>query len=134
MFNAYGFLKKVFEVFDSFKIPVDVVTTSEVSVSITIENNADLVPLVTELEKLGRVNIQERQCIICIVGDVLCQGHVADIMQRTRNCDIQMISMGASSNNITLVLPQKQKPEALKALNTIFTNQQNETPCLKTGS
>jgi aspartate kinase len=134
MFNAYGFLKKVFEVFDDFRIPVDVVTTSEVSVSITIEDTTDLMPLLKELEKLGRVNIQEHQCIVCIVGDVLHQGHVADIMQRTKNFEIQMISLGASSNNITLVLPQEQKTEALTALNTIFTNPQNARPCLKTGS
>jgi aspartate kinase len=126
MFNAYGFLKKVFEIFDDFKTPVDVVTTSEVSVSITIENTSEIVPLVKELEKLGRVNIEEQQCIICVVGDVLHQGHVADIMERARPFDIQMISLGASSNNVTLVMPQKQKAEALNALNAIFTNHQNE--------
>jgi aspartate kinase len=126
MFNAYGFLKKVFEIFDEFKTPVDVVTTSEVSVSITIENTSEIVPLVKELEKLGRVNIEEQQCIICVVGDVLHQGHVADIMERARPFDIQMISLGASSNNVTLVMPQKQKAEALNALNAIFTNHQNE--------
>ncbi len=134
MFNAYGFLKKVFEVFETFKTPVDVVTTSEVSVSITIENSNDVVPLVKELEKLGRVNIQEQQCIICIVGDVLHQGYVAEIMQRTNKFDIQMISLGASSNNITLVMPQKQKAEALNALNTVFSNQQNLQSWQKTES
>ena len=134
MFNAYGFLKKVFEVFDSFRVPVDVVTTSEVSVSITVDDTATLKPLVAELEKLGQVTVQENQCIICIVGDVLHQGLVADIIQHTREFDIRMISLGASSNNITLVLPQSQKSEALVALNSIFTNSLNIGSCLKTGS
>lgn len=122
MVNAYGFLKKVFEVFDHHKIPVDTVTTSEVSVSMTIDNEIDISPLVKDLEKLGRVYVEKDQCIVCVVGDILQPGHVADIFHMVKLYDIKMISLGASSNNITLVLPKDQKINALKALQPIFSD------------
>ncbi len=133
MVNAYGFLKKIFEVFDYFKIPVDTVTTSEISVSITIENNMYNVSLINELEKLGKVSTETNQCIMCVVGDILQPGHVAYILQKVKSFKIKMISLGASSNNITLVLPANQKTEALKALHSIFSDCQtsNQNKCLQ---
>jgi aspartate kinase len=123
MLNAYGFLERIFDIFRSMKISVDVVTTSEVSVSVTIDDSSKLEMLVSELEMLGKVDIENERCIVCIVGDVMHPGHIADIMQRVRDFDIRMISLGASSNNITLVLPQDQKIDALNALNGIFNYQ-----------
>jgi aspartate kinase len=122
MFNAYGFLAKVFEVFNKHHIPVDVVTTSEVSVSVTIDDNPATAILVKDLEALGRVDLETGRCIICVVGDVLQTGHIASIFQLVRNFDIRMISLGASSNNITFVLPFEQKTDALKALHAVFAN------------
>ncbi len=126
MFNAYGFLKKVFEIFELYKTPVDVVTTSEVSVSITIEDLSKIDKLINELKNLGRVNIEQNRSIICVVGDMLHPGYVANIMQLVKPFDIRMISLGASSSNITLVLPQDQKKEALNALHKIFSKKETD--------
>ncbi len=136
MMNAYGFLKKIFETFHSCKIPVDVVTTSEVSVSVTIEKDLQDKILINKLEKLGYIDIEYDQCIVCVVGDILKPGNVAEIINTVKHFDIRMISMGASSNNVTLVLPQNQKSKALKTLHTLFNNQKNlsQKSCLQTHS
>jgi aspartate kinase len=121
MFNAYGFLARVFEFFNMHKIPVDVVTTSEVSVSVTIDENPNLEGLIKDLETLGRVDLETERCIICVVGDVLKTGHTASIFQLVKDLDIRMISLGASSNNITFVLPIQQKTQALNDLHAVFS-------------
>ncbi len=120
MFNAYGFLAKVFEIFREHKTAVDVVTTSEVSVSVTIESISGVLPLMLDLEKLGRVNLETQRTIICVVGDMLRPGHMAGVMQLVKDYDIRMVSLGASSNNITFVLPAAQKAHALNALHQLF--------------
>jgi aspartate kinase len=122
MFNAYGFLAKVFEVFNNHRTPVDVVTTSEVSVSVTIEDLSRITPLMEELSQYGQVHLESDRCIICVVGDVLQHGHTAEIFQLVKNFDIRMVSLGASSNNITFVLPMDQKTDALNALHAVFAN------------
>ncbi|MFN3555311.1 MAG: aspartate kinase [Bacteroidales bacterium] len=132
MFNAYGFLRKLFEVFDDFRIPVDVVTTSEVSVSVTIEDVSRLDALVEELSNLGRVTIEKDQAIICVVGDVM--HNVAEILQRVKPFDVCMVSLGASSNNVTMVLPMQSKTAALQALHPLVNNVQTierKNPCLQ---
>lgn len=120
MFNAFGFLKKLFEVYEKLEIPVDVITTSEVSVSMTIDSDKKLDKLVKELTKLGRVEVETQQCIICVVGDVL--HHVSQITELLKDIPLKMISLGASSNNITFVLPQEHKTAALECLHNIFSN------------
>lgn len=120
MFNAYGFLAKVFEIFREHKTAVDVVTTSEVSVSVTIESISGVLPLMLDLEKLGRVNLETQRTIICVVGDMLRPGHMAGVMQLVKDFDIRMVSLGASSNNITFVIPAAQKADALNALHRLF--------------
>ena len=124
MLNAHGFMKKLFEIFDTYKTSVDVVTTSEVSVSITFEDRSNLFPMLKAMNKLGRTNIETDRSIICIVGDMLHPGYVAEILSRIKRFDVRMISMGASSNNITIVLPQEQKVGALKALHNLFEKHQ----------
>lgn len=121
MFNAYGFLAKVFEVFNKHKTPVDVVTTSEVSVSVTIEDVKKIHPLMEELSQYGQVDLETERCIICVVGDVLQNGNIAGIFQLVKNFDVRMVSLGASSNNITFVLPKEQKTAALNALHPVFS-------------
>lgn len=120
MFNAYGFLGRLFAVFEQARVPVDVVTTSEVSVSMTIEDTSKLPALEAELEKLGRVDIEQDRCIVCVVGAVLEPGHVAEIMRLIKPFNVRMISLGASSNNITFVIEQSQKSQVLNALQQIF--------------
>ena len=119
MFNAYGFLHKLFQVFDEFKIPVDVVTTSEVSVSVTIEHTHSLAALVSRLQSLGRVSVENDRSIICVVGNI--QDHLAEIMQVVKQFKTDMVSLGASSNNVTLVVPGNQKVEALQALHNLVS-------------
>ncbi|MFW5725376.1 MAG: aspartate kinase [Bacteroidota bacterium] len=120
MFNAFGFMAKVFEVFKKHHTPVDVVTTSEVSVSVTIEEHMPVAALLKDLGSLGQVHLETGRCIICVVGDMLHPGHIARVMQLIRDLDIRMVSLGASSNNITFVLPLEQKVRALNALHAIF--------------
>ena len=120
MFNAYGFLHKLFQVFDEFKIPVDVVTTSEVSVSVTIEDTTSLAALISRLQSLGRVSVEANRSIICVVGNI--QEHLAEVIQAVKPFKTDMVSLGASSNNITLVVPHGQKVEALQALHNLVNN------------
>ena len=120
MFNAYGFLHKLFQVFDDFKIPVDVVTTSEVSVSVTIEDTTSLAALILRLQSLGRVSVETNRSIICVVGNI--HEHLAEVIQAVKSFRTDMVSLGASSNNITLVVPHGQKVEALKALHNLVNN------------
>ncbi len=127
MFNAYGFLARVFEIFREHKMAVDVVTTSEVSVSVTIGSIAGVLPLMLDLEKLGRVNLETQRTIICVVGDMLRPGHMAGVMQLVKDFDIRMVSLGASSNNITFVLPSLQKANALNALHRLFQPTREKT-------
>ena len=123
MFNAYGFLHKLFQVFDEFKIPVDVVTTSEVSVSVTIEDTTALAGLVLRLQSLGRVSVESNRSIICVVGNI--QEHLADVIQAVKPFRTDMVSLGASSNNITLVVPHEQKSEVLNALHKLVNSNNN---------
>ncbi|MFP4288492.1 MAG: aspartate kinase [Bacteroidales bacterium] len=130
MFNAYGFLRKLFEIYDQLKIPVDVVTTSEVSVSMTIDDDSRLPELEQALLQLGRIEVEKNQSIICAVGDV--PHHFSNILNLVNNYDIKMISMGGSSHNVTLVLPLEQKIDALRSLHQLFTKKSSpkKQPCL----
>lgn len=118
MLNAYGFLRRVFEIFEIWKTPIDVITTSEVAVSVTIDNPDYLDQIGTELKKLGELSIEHNQSIICIVGDVLAehQGYAARILDALKHLQVKMVSFGGSHNNMTIVLPQRDKQNALIAL------------------
>jgi len=118
MLNAYGFLRKVFEVFDKWKTPIDVITTSEVSVSLTIDNPSYLEEITESLQRFGKVFIERDQAILCIVGDVLAcqQAYAGQVMKALKPFQIKMLSFGGSRNNLTIVLPGKEKKGALQAL------------------
>jgi aspartate kinase len=118
MLNAYGFLRRVFEIFETWKTPIDVITTSEVAVSLTIDNSEFLDQMIRELKELGEVSIVSNQSIVCIVGDVLAehQGYAARILESLKHLQVKMVSFGGSHNNLTVVLPQGEKQEALVAL------------------
>jgi aspartate kinase len=118
MLNAYGFLRRVFEIFEQFKTPIDVITTSEVSVSLTIDDATRLPELCNALEALGSVEVERDQSIVCVVGDVLeChKGHAATIMHAVSHLTVKMLSFGGSHNNLSLVLPSSQKADALLSL------------------
>ncbi|MCS6967640.1 MAG: aspartate kinase [Cytophagales bacterium] len=119
MLLAYGFLKKLFEVFERYKTPIDMVTTSEVAVSLTIDNPKHLQEIVKELQQFATVEVEPDQTIICVVGDMMeqKQDYVTQVLQAVRGIPIRMVSYGGSKNNVSLLIHSRYKADALKALN-----------------
>jgi aspartate kinase len=120
MLLAYGFLRSVFEVFERYKTPIDVITTSEVAVSLTIDNPKYLEQIFKELSTFGTVEVDKDLSIICIVGNFIAEetGASIKIFESLRDIPIRMISYGGSKNNITLLVPSSVKNKSLQALNT----------------
>ncbi|MCG8411182.1 MAG: aspartate kinase [Bacteroidales bacterium] len=125
MMQAYGFLRKVFEIFEKYETPVDMLTTSEISVAMTIDNNEYLDKIKTELQTLGEVEIETNQSIICVVGDFSKNNNklIQLILDALVDIPVQMISFGASNINISLVVDAKDKVETLNILNHILQNE-----------
>jgi aspartate kinase len=119
MLLAYGFLRKVFEVFEKYKTPVDMITTSEVAVSLTIDNPNHLEQIVDEIGAFGNVEVDKNQSIICIVGNFGAQrqGVVAKVFGSISHIPIRMISYGGSNHNVSLLVDTNYKNETLNALN-----------------
>ncbi len=122
MLLAYGFLRKIFEIFDNFKTSVDLVATSEVTVSITIDDTSSIDNIVKELEKIGTVNIEKDKCVICIVGQDLWKQSkfITEVFRTLQSIPIRMISLGSSDTNLSLVVPQNVAEDAVKKLHTEF--------------
>lgn len=118
MLLAYGFLKRVFEIFDNYKTSVDMVTTSEVGVSLTIDNNRNLIEIVEELKKFGTVTVDENMVIICVVGDMNYEnaGFQAKIVNALKDIPVRMISYGGSNYNVSFLVKAEDKKRALNAL------------------
>ncbi len=124
MLLAYGFLRSVFEVFERFKTPIDMITTSEVAVSLTIDDTSSLDKIIKELEAFGIVEIDTDQSIVCIVGNMVSEteGAAIKIFESLKNVPVRMISYGGSRHNISVVVEAKNKQKALQALNNgLFT-------------
>ena len=122
MLLAYGFLRKVFEIFELYKTPIDMITTSEVAVSVTIDDATQLESIQKELMKYGAVEVDSDQTIICVVGDFIKneKGIAADILDKLRAIPIRMISYGGSNHNISFLISTSDKELALKSLNQLF--------------
>jgi len=122
MLLAYGFLRKIFEVFEIYKTPIDMITTSEVAVSLTIDDTSRLEEIEDELKKFGIVEIDNDQSIICIVGDFISEaaGSAKLVLEALEKTPLRMISYGGSSHNISVLVDQRNKVEALQSLNTLF--------------
>ncbi|HZH73997.1 MAG TPA: aspartate kinase [Mariniphaga sp.] len=118
MLMAYGFLKNVFQVFETYKTPIDMISTSEVAVSLTIDNTEHLKKILSELDKFGTVNIDRNMTIICIVGDILVEekGFASKVFHALDGIPIRMISYGGSRYNISILVPKSQKEKTLRAL------------------
>ncbi|WP_163718341.1 aspartate kinase [Mangrovibacterium lignilyticum] len=118
MLMAYGFMKNLFEIFEFFKTPIDMITTSEVAVSITIDNTTKLNDIVRELKEYGEVEVDEKQSIICIVGDLIADEHgfAAKVFSALEGIPIRMISYGGSRHNISVLVATKDKQATLQAL------------------
>jgi len=118
MLNAYGFLKRVFEVFENYKTPIDMITTSEVAVSLTIDDDSNLEAILKELTAFGNVEIDKNQTIICVVGNFNRQdkGSGAKVLDTVKHIPLRMVSGGGSASNISILLDTEYKTEALGSL------------------
>jgi aspartate kinase len=125
MLMAYGFIRKVFEIFEAYKTPVDMVTTSEVSVSITVDNSQFIHQIAHDLKELGSVEVEQDQTIICIVGDFRTErtGSAPEIFEALNTIPLKMISYGGSPHSISLLIDSRDKINALKLLNKYLFNQ-----------
>jgi aspartate kinase len=119
MLMAYGFLRRVFEIFENHKTSIDMITTSEVAVSVTIDNNTQLASIENELKKFGTISVDKDQTIICIVGQkiTLQQDVFKKIFDSLADVPIRMVSCGGSTNNVSVLVDKKYKDKALNVLN-----------------
>ena len=122
MLNAYGFLSRIFAIFEKYETPIDVVTTSEVSVSVTVDKDSHIGEIEKELTGLGKVRIESGQAIVCVVGDILeqHQDRAVRILDSLRHFNVKMISYGGSRNNITVVVPHEEIAGILSSLNSFL--------------
>jgi len=118
MLMAYGFLRKVFEIFEAYRTPIDMITTSEVAVSITIDNSEFINQIAKDLKELGSVEVEENQTIICVVGDFRTErtGSAPEIFEALNTIPLKMISYGGSPNSLSLLIDASNKIEALRLL------------------
>ncbi|OJV42754.1 MAG: aspartate kinase [Bacteroidales bacterium 36-12] len=125
MLLAHGFLRKVFEIFESYQTPIDMVTTSEVGVSVTIDNRKHLEEIVDDLKKYGTVIVDTDMVIVCVVGDMQWDnvGFEANIISSLKDIPVRMISYGGSNYNVSLLVKAEDKKRSLQALSDhLFNN------------
>ena len=119
MIMAYGFLRRVFEVFEHHKTPIDMITTSEIAVSLTIDDPTFLKEITEEIQPFGHVEVDMDQTIICVVGEQIAEskGISARIFDALREVPLRMISFGGSKNNVSILVDTQYKEQSLKLLN-----------------
>ena len=124
MLLAHGFLRKVFEIFESYQTPIDMVTTSEVGVSVSIDNSKRLDEIVNDLKKFGTVTVDKDMVIICVVGDMPFEnvGFQAKVVGALSEIPVRMISYGGSNYNISFLIKAEDKKRALTALSETLFN------------
>lgn len=122
MLLATGFLRKVFEIFESYQTPIDMIATSEVGVSMSIDNDSHLNDIVNELKKYGTVTVDSDMCIICVVGDLDWSnvGFETIATDAMKNIPVRMISYGGSNYNISFLIREKDKKQALQNLSNVL--------------
>ena len=128
MLLAHGFLRKVFEIFESYQTPIDMVCTSEVGVSMSIDNTKHLNEIVNDLKKYGTVTVDHDMCIVCVVGDLEWEnvGFEAKSLDAMREIPVRMISFGGSNYNISFLIRESDKKQALQSLsNVLFNGKEN---------
>lgn len=126
MLLATGFLRKVFEIFESYQTPIDMVCTSEVGVSVSIDNDTHLSDIVNELKKYGTVTVDTNMCIICVVGDLDWSnlGFETIATDAMKDIPVRMISYGGSNYNISFLIKEQDKKRALQNLSAELFNRQ----------
>ena len=119
MLLAYGFLRKIFEVFEKYKTPIDMITTSEVAVSVTIDSDIHLAEIITELSNIASVEIEKDQTIVSIVGNEIAQTDAVlkKLFDAINEVPVTMVSYGGSPHNISLLLPSSFKTKTLQLIN-----------------
>jgi len=119
MLLAYGFLRKIFEVFEKYKTPIDMVTTSEVAVSVTIDNGSQLKYILKELEPFGTTEVEEGQTIVSIVGNQIAETKdvLLKIFDGLSHVPVRMVSYGGSKHNVSVLIPSSYRNETLQKLN-----------------
>lgn len=125
MLMAYGFLRRVFEVFENYKTSIDMITTSEVAISLTIDNDKHLDSILDELKQIGEVEVDKQQTIVCVVGDMISEEKVfsKQVFEALEGIPVRMISYGGSRYNLSILIDNKYKRETLQKLNDhIFNN------------
>ena len=118
MLLAYGFLRKVFEIFETYKTSIDMICTSEVGVSVSIDDKTHLTQILNELKKFGTVKVDENMCIVCVVGDLDWHnvGFETIATEALKDIPVRMISYGGSNNNISFLISSDDKKRALQSL------------------
>lgn len=118
MLMAYGFLRKIFEIFEAYRTSIDMITTSEVAVSLTIDNLEFVKEIAQDLNELGTVEVEKDLSIICIVGDFRTErtGSAPEIFEALNMIPLKMINYGGSPNSLSLLIDTKNKTQALKQL------------------
>lgn len=125
MLLAYGFLRKVFEIFESYQTPIDMICTSEVGISLTIDNSKHLHEIIDELKKFGTVTVDTEMVIICVVGDLEWEnvGFESSVLQALKDVPVRMISYGGSNYNISILVKAVDKKKAMQSLSDkLFNN------------
>lgn len=124
MLLAYGFLRKVFEIFENYKTSIDMICTSEVGVSVSIDDKTNLLPILNELKKLGVVEVDDNMCIICVVGDLDWRnvGFESVAAEALKDVPVRMISYGGSNHNISFLVSAYDKKRALESLSKYLFN------------
>lgn len=119
MLLAHGFLRAVFEIFERYKTSIDMITTSEIAVSLTIDNTKNLKEITEELSEFSKVSVEQDQSIICIVGKLPKDkpGYAFKILESLKDIPLRMVSYGGSENNVSVLINATHKKEALNALN-----------------
>ena len=126
MLLAHGFLRKVFEIFESYQTSIDMICTSEVGVSVSIDNTKHLNEILDDLKKYGTVTVDKDMCIICVVGDLEWEnvGFEAKALDAMRDIPVRMISFGGSNYNISFLIRECDKKQALQSLSDALFNEE----------
>ena len=118
MLLAHGFLRRVFEIFESYRTPIDMICTSEVGVSMTIDDTTHLSSIIHDLKRYGTVSVDLDMCIVCVVGDMEWEnvGFESRVLDAMKDIPVRMISYGGSNYNISFLLKEEDKKRAMEAL------------------
>ena len=118
MLLAHGFLKKIFEIFEKYETAIDMITTSEIAVSLTIDDNTYLTEITSELLKFAQVEVEENRSIVCLVGNnIIYHKTTPQIFQILQDVNVRMVAYGGSNNNISLLVNAEDKEHTLRSLN-----------------